>query len=369
MAAEKHAHSLPLPSGTSRRVRWGRLYACAQAEAVVRAIEADRRPALLIAPDIAAAHRLKTELRFFAQDQTEILLLPDRETLPYDLFSPREKITAKRIEILNRLPQLHDGICVVAADTLLQYTAPPEFIRNAGFSLSTGKTLNLEDFRRRLSDSGYIQVPQVTIHGEYAIRGSVVDFYPPDTASTTGGNNGLPVRIDLFDEHIESLRLFDPELQTSVKHVDSVLIQPAREFAFDETAIREFRRRFRVEMPDTDVRLYHDVSNGIIPGGIEYYLPLFFDEMATLFDYLPDNSVIFSLSGVEERIAEHRDLIAQRYEQAQLDRDRPLLAPQRLFLSEQALRLGLRRFGKVQVESFEDITGKARDGGTQLLPT
>ena len=331
----------------------------------MRAVEENHRPALLIAPDMTAAHRLETELRFFAQDQTEIFLLPDWETLPYDLFSPREEITAKRIETLRRLPESRNGICVVAADTLLQYVVPTEFICNSAFSLKAGETLDFDEFRRKLASSGYTHVSQVTTHGEYAVRGSVIDFYPPDNAA----NEGLPIRIDLFDEHIESLRLFDPGKQTSTRRIDAVLIQPAREFAFDEAAISEFRRRFRVAIDHTDTQLYHDVSEGIIPGGIEYYLPLFFDRMNTLLDYLPDDSVIFSFDGLSERVAEYWDLITQRYEQAQLDHNRPLLPPARLFLSEQELRQQLRRFAEVRLQSFEDMTGKARNGGTQLLPT
>ncbi len=363
--AEKPVHSLSLPTGKDRRVRrWGRLYACAQAEVVVRTVAENQIPALLIAPDMTAARRLKTELRFFAQGRVEVFALPDWETLPYDLFSPREEITTKRIDTLRRLPDLDTGICVVAADTLLQYVVPPEFIRDAAFSLKVGDALDREDFRRKLAENCYTPVSQVTVHGEYAVRGSIIDFYPPVGPS----GDDLPVRVDLLDNCIESLRSFSPDDQTSIKRMDAVLIQPAREFALSEEAVRDFRRRFRTAIEDTDTRLYHDVSNGVIPSGIEYYLPLFFDQMATLFDYLPDHSVIFFPDGLTDHIAEHRRLIVQRHEQAQLDHDRPLLPPARLFLSEQLLNRQMRRFRNVEIQSFEDTSGNTRDGRTRLLP-
>ena len=358
--ATKPVNSLPPPSGAGKHVRWGRLYACAQAEAVVRSVAAAGVPALVVAPDMTAAHRLKTELRFFSQDPDNVFLLPDWETLPYDVFSPREEITAKRVDTLHRLPETSNGTCVVAADTLLQYVVPAEFIRTAVFSLKTGDVLDFDDFRRKLADNCYAPASQVTAPGEYAVRGSIIDFHPP--------GNKLPVRVDLFDDRIESLRLFSPEDQTSVKRVDSVLVQPAREFNSGESSLNKFRRNFRAAIEDTDTRLYHDVSNGVIPGGIEYYLPLFFDEMSTLFDYLPDNTVVFLPEGTFETIKEHWRLITQRHEQARLARERPPLPPERLFMSERTLRRCLKDFASVEICSFKDARGKARDGATRLLP-
>ncbi len=363
--AAKPAISLSLPASKGRRVRWGRLYACAQAEAVVRTVAENDVPALLIAPDMTAAHRLETELHFFSQGRVEVFLLPDWETLPYDLFSPREEITAKRIAALHHLPTLRRGVCVVAADTLLQYVVPPEFIRGAAFALKVGDALDFDGFRRKLADNCYTAVSQVTVHGEYAVRGSVIDFYPPHDPA----GDDLPVRVDLCGDRIESLRLFNPDDQTSVRQAASVLIRPAREFAFDAAAVSEFRRRFRATIEEPDARLYRDVSNGIVPGGIEYYLPLFFERMATLFDHLPEHAVIFRSDGLSAHIGKHWQLITQRYEQAQLDRERPLLPPARLFLSERALHGRMRHFRNVEMQSFEDASGKARNGRTRLLPT
>ena len=359
--AVKPANSLPLPTGRNRRARWGRLYACAQAEAVIRAVSGHDAPALLIAPDMSTALRREDELRFFAAGQVETFLLPDWETLPYDPFSPREELTAKRIDALCRLPDLRRGVCVAAVDTLLQYVVPPGFLRNSSLSLKVGDRLDYDDFRRWLADHCYTAVSQVSARGECAVRGSVIDFYPP-----TGK---LPVRVNLLDDRIESLRLFDPDRQTSVEPVGAVTIRPAREFMLDEAGISGFRQRFRAEIEAPEAKLYHEISNGIIPGGIEYYLPLFFDSMATLFDYLPENTVIFLGDDAAEHAEEHWKLIRQRYEQARLDRERPLLPPERLFLSAQELERRIRRFARVEMRSFEYPEGRARDGGTRLLPT
>ena len=332
---------------------------------MVRAVAEHHRPGLLITPDMTTARQLEAELHFFAPRHLEIFLLPDWETLPYDLFSPSEEITARRIETLRRLPELECGICIVAADTLLQYVVPAAFVRNATFSLKSGDTLDLTAFRRQLSDNCYVASPQVVNPGEFAVRGSVIDFYPPPHPT----NRQLPVRVDLLIDRIESLRLFDPDQQTSVRRVDSVVVQPAREFSLDEQSVMRFRQRFRAAIEHTDTRLYHDISNGIVPGGIEYYLPLFFDNMATLFDYLPDNAIVFSPYGMDEQIEAYWQLIWQRYKQAQLDQDRPLLPPEQLFLDKKDLSQAARRFDRVETQSFEDAAAKAKDGGTRLLPT
>ena len=358
---KKKYTQLFLPSDEDRHVRWGRLYACAQAEAVVRFVEDNKLPVLLIAPDMTRANQFEAELHFFSQGKSEIFLLPNWETLPYDELSPRGEIIAKRLDRFRHLSKFSNGICVVAIDTLLQYVVPPKFINEATFSLTVGDTLNFEDFCRKLADNCYTSVSQVTSHGEYAVRGSVIDFYSPA--------NNLPVRVDLFDDKIESLRLFSPEDQVSVEKLNSVLLQPARELILNQTTIKTFRHRFRATMENNDTRLYHDISAGIIPSGVEYYLPLFFDKMATFFDYLPDNTCIFLPKGLAEYTDKYWKLIRQRYKQAQLNPERPLLPPEYLFLNEEILNKQIAHFKSVEIQSFESSSKKDGDGGTRLLPT
>ncbi len=339
---------------------WGQLYGCSQAEAIARFVADERSPALIIAPDMRTARQLETELRFFARDGVEVLLLPGWETLPYDLLSPGEEVIARRMDTLRRLPTLRDGICITAVDVLLQYVAPTDFIHNAIFSLAVGDRLDLESFRRELTDNCYLPVGQVTVHGEYAVRGCVIDVFPPASE--------LPVRIDLFDDRIESLRLFSPETQVSVKKVESMVLQPAREFLLNETTIKNFRQRFRESIGDTDSRLYRDISNGIIPGGIEYYLPLFFTSMATFFDYVPKNAIVFTPPGLPEHIEKHWRLIEERHEQVRAHGDRALLAPERLFLDEEVVANRLQDFSTITIQSFESNASGAYNGETCLLP-
>ena len=339
---------------------WGQLYGCSQAEAIVRAAVDSRSPVLVVAPDMRAARQFEIELRFFARGEIDIFLLPDWEILPYDLLSPGEEVIARRIDALRRLPAMRSGICVTVVDVLLQYLAPTDFICNTGFSLAVGDQLDLEKFRRELADNCYLPVTQVTEHGEYAVRGCVVDVFPPASE--------LPVRIDLLDDQIESLRMFSPENQASIKKVGSVTFQPAREFLLNEATVKAFRRRFRESIDDTDSRLYHDISNGIIPGGIEYYLPLFFADMATLFDYVPPNVTIFTPAGLPEHIGKHWRLIRERYEQARMDEKRPLLNPKRLFLDGKMVADRMRKFGRVTLQSFESDSSDAYNGETCLLP-
>ena len=348
------------PNSLPATGNWGQLYGCSQAEAIARFAANNQSPVLLIAPDMRTARRFEAELLFFARDEVDIFLLPDWETLPYDLLSPGEEVTARRIDALRRLPTMRCGICITVIDVLLQYLVPTDFVRNADFSLAVGDRLDLEEFRRGLTDNCYLPVAQVTEHGEYAVRGCVIDVFP------SAGE--LPVRIDLLDDRIESLRLFSPENQISVRKIDHLTLQPAREFLLNETAVRGFRQRFRESIGDTDSRLYRDISNGVIPGGIEYYLPLFFTDMATLFDYVPKNGVIFAPAGLSKHTEKCRQLIEERYEQARTDDKRPLLAPERLFLDEETVVGRMREFANVTVQSFESDADDAYNGRTCLLP-
>lgn len=354
------ASDIPLPSTANPALHWGQLYGCAQAESIIHALGDSKLPALVVAPDMGAAYRFETEMRFFAQGRVEVFLLPDWETLPYDLLSPREEVIAKRVKILRRLPGMRNAVCVTTVDTLLQYIVPVEFTENNVFSLKVGDTLNREKFRRKLNENCYLQVPQVTEHGEYAVRGCVVDVYPPASK--------LPVRVDLSDDRIESLRLFSPTDQLSIQKLNSADLQPAREFLLNEATVRKFRQRFRELFDTTDTRLYHDISNGVVPGGVEYYLPLFFDRMATLFDYVPDDAVVFVPSGFPDYVRKYWQLVGERYEQAQLDRERPLLAPEHLFLDEDTVSRHMQQFRNVTLQSFQNDSSDAYNGGTHVLP-
>lgn len=320
-------------------------------------------PRLIIATDARAAERLEAELAFYcAPDGPPVLHFPDWETLPYDLFSPHQDILSRRIETLYRLPDLRSALVVVPANTLLQRLPPPAFVTAHSLILRTGERLDPHALRVRLEAAGYRAVSQVMEHGEFALRGSLMDLYPMGSRE--------PYRIDLLDEEIDSIRPFDPETQRSQEVTAEVRVLPAREFPFDEEAIRQFRQRYRERFegnPQASL-IYREISAGHTPGGIEYYLPLFFDATATLFDYLPGHSQVILEPGAEAALQEVWAQIQHRYEQRRHDIERPLLRPEALFLEADELRNVAARFERIVLTETANGTEAAGMAGRAQTP-
>ncbi len=283
----------------------------------------------VITPDSLSAQQLLDSLEFYLGD-TDLprLLFPDWETLPYDLFSPHQDIVSDRVRALHRLPRLDQGILITPVNTLLQRLAPRAHIQGNTFLLRVGEAFDMEGTREQLAISGYQQRENVREHGEYAVRGAIMDIFPMGAEQ--------PFRVELFDEDIESLRLFDPESQLSTDKVDTITLLPAAEYPLGQEAIRRFRSAFR-ERFDVDPRqcpLYQDVSEGIAAPGLEYYLPLFFNELATLFDYLPDDTALVQLAGLNQAREQFQAEVQERHESRGHDIRRPILDPGELFLRE-----------------------------------
>ncbi len=314
----------PLPSAAGKQ-HWGNLPGAALSLAIAEAASAGKRFTLLLTADSQTAERLEQELGFFAPD-LDVLHFPDWETLPYDLFSPHQDIISQRVDTLYRLPEVKRGVLVVPITTALHRLAPTRFLLGSSLVLDVGQKLDVEQMRLRLEAAGYRCVDTVYEHGEFAVRGALIDLFPM--------GSDLPYRIDLFDDEIETLRTFDPENQRSVDKVESIRLLPAREFPLDKKAVTDFRGRFR-ERFDVDFRrcpIYQDLTSGITPAGIEYYLPLFFEESATLFDYLPADTQVFSLPGIEQAAEQFWTDVRNRYEERRVDPERPLVPPVELFL-------------------------------------
>ncbi|HYQ90743.1 MAG TPA: transcription-repair coupling factor, partial [Candidatus Competibacteraceae bacterium] len=276
-------------------LRCGRLYG--GSFALLLSVLAVRQRGLLLAlvPDSQAAFSLQLELDFFTRGGgLNTLIFPDWETLPYDVFSPHQDIVSQRLATLYRLPAQRQGILIVPVATLMQRLSPRTYLDSHVLLLRVGERLDQNEFRQRLEAAGYNCVSQVMEHGEFAIRGELIDLFP------TGSE--YPYRIDLLDDEVESIRTFEPESQRSIIKVDAIELLPAREFPFSKAAITRFRQAFRAQFAGDPQRspLYREVSDGLAPGGIEYYLPLFFDTTATLFDYLPADTLVVALEGVEE---------------------------------------------------------------------
>ncbi len=323
----------PVPEGPGAPLRWGRLYGAALPLALARAAARHGRLLVVIAPDAGTAERLGRAVRALAPPGLPVLDFPDWETLPYDPVPPHPDSVSRRLETLSRLPRVRAGVLVVPAATLLQRLAPPEYVEARTLSLEVGERLDVAAFRARLEAAGYRAVPEVGEHGEYAVRGAVLDLFPAGAPR--------PYRLDLFDDEIESIRTFDPETQRSVERVEAVRLLPAREFPLDEEAIAAFRRRYR-ERFEGDPRqsvIYRDVSRGLAPGGVEYYLPLFFERTVTLFDYLPEGAVFVELEGAAEAAERFWAELGERYETRRRDPERPALEPEALYLPpEEAAR-------------------------------
>ncbi len=310
---------------------------------------------LVIVPDMQAADLLRDQLEFFlASSGVSISTFPDWETLPYDSFSPHQDIISERLATLYQLSERREGILIISMGTLMQRLAPRSFLYQNSLVMEVGERLDLNAMRARLDSSGYRCVSQVIEHGEFAIRGSLLDLYPMGSP--------LPFRIDLLDEEIESIRTFDPETQRSAENRDAIKLLPAREFPLDREGIRHFRQRFRAHFEGDPQAspVYREISRGITPGGLEYFMPLFFEQTETLFDYLPENTCILLLDGAEAACDAFQAQTAERYEARRHDRERPVLPPGMLFLDEAGLQEHLARHALVRIGTFR---GTERSGG------
>ncbi len=313
------------------RRRWGGLTGGTAALAIANAAREFDGLLLAVTATTSAAALLETELQFFlgsgAENVIPILHLPDWETLPYDLFSPHQDIVSERLQTLCRLPSTRRGILVAPATTLMKRLPPPSYVAGNTFVFRKGDRVNLDALRRTLEQAGYRAADTVYEHGEFAVRGALIDVFPMGAKQ--------PIRLDLFDDEIESLRTFDPDTQRTIEKMAAIELLPAREFPLDKTAIRRFQDAWHLGF-DSDPRrctLYQDVSQGSAPGGIEYYLPLFFEHTATLFDYLPAAALVFADGDIHQAAEEFWREATDRYREYGVDPTRPLLPPPALFLT------------------------------------
>ena len=336
----------PLPTRAAPLVRWGHCVGAGTGFAIARAVAGAESPLLVVTADVQAAARLTEELRFFLEDPTvEVLGLPDWETLPYDVFSPLPELVSQRLLTLHRLRGLKRGVVVVPVATLMQRLLPREFLDANSLLLQVGDELDLEAFRRRLEAAGYQCVSQVMSHGEFAVRGSLLDLFPM--------GSDRPYRIDLFDREVDSIRTFDPETQRTDEKIERISLLPAREFPLDEAAITRFRSAYREQIEGDPQRslIYRGISEGQPPGGIEYYLPLFFERTATLFDYLGADWLITYDRRLGEEAAHFFDSVGERYEQRRYDLERPLLPPAALYLEPDELQARIGGHGRIECHS------------------
>jgi len=288
------------------------------------------RMAAIFTAEPGDTQRLEDELKVFAPE-LKVAVFPDWETLPYDSFSPHQDLISERLATLWELLQAKKtktiDVVLMPASTALTRLAPPSFLAGTTFNFKQKQRLDEASLRSQLTLAGYTNVSQVVQPGEYAVRGSLIDLFPMGSA--------VPYRVDLFGDEVDSIRTFDPDTQRSLYPVPNVRLLPGREFPMDDAARKKFRERWREKMDGdpTKARIYRDIGEGVASGGIEYYLPIFFEQTATVFDYLGDTAALALHGEVDEAIQRFWVDTKERHRFLQHDPERPILAPGELFLT------------------------------------
>ncbi|MDH5632981.1 MAG: transcription-repair coupling factor [Gammaproteobacteria bacterium] len=339
----------PSPGDANKRQRWNRLFGSSRALALLSLAQSNTSTIIVVLSDARSLQLLVDELTFFndAQNPVPVYTLPDWECLPYDSFSPHQDIVSQRLLTLSRLPGLRRCIVLTTISTIMHRLAPVNYVSGHSLNLAKGERINLTALRDKLTQTSYRSVSQVMEPGEYAVRGGLVDIFPMGSHT--------PYRIDLFGDEIESIRTFDPQSQLSSDTLDNIELLPAREFPVTEEAITRFRQAFRAQFEGdpTQAGVYRDISEGIIPSGAEYYIPLFFEQTATIFDYLPDKTVAVIDSELAAASGRFQSEITERYLQRRHDRERPILPPEKLFLEQDVVIARLKAMPIIELGGHE----------------
>jgi transcription-repair coupling factor (superfamily II helicase) len=330
-----------LLSSSHSRPRYTNLHGSSDALALAQ-FAAKHAPLVIIAANALEAQRLVDEIPFFTP-KLRVHLLPDWETLPYDHFSPHQDLISERLATLHHVRSQSCDVLVVPVTTALYPLPPVEYLAAFTFFLKRGEKLDLNKLREQMTFAGYNHVQQVLSPGEYCVRGGIIDLFAMGSI--------LPYRIDLFDDEIETIATFDVDTQRTLYPVPEIRLLPAREFPLDEAGQQRFRQNFRERFEGDPSRshIYKNVSKGNAPAGIEYYLPLFFEKTATLFDYLPKQSTLCLHHDVNEAIATFAKDSASRYNLLRGDPQRPLLEPKELFMDAEQFFIRMKDFARLDV--------------------
>lgn len=314
--------------------------------AIAEAARASNRPLLVVLEDPHQLEILETEIRYFLgpSDCGMVHHFPGWECLPYDNFSPYQDIISERLRLLSRLPEMQSGIVLIHCADLMQRLPPTDYTLSHTFSLHRNQEVDLQGLKSRLVQSNYVSVSQVMSPGEFAVRGGLMDIFPM--------GSDTPFRLDLFDREIESIRLFDPETQRSREKMNSIELLPAREFPVTEEGIRQFRSSFRrrFEGDPSQQRIYREISMGITPPGSEFFFPLFFDSISTIFDYLHEKTVFIRTTDQTDFQFTHWAEIKDRHTTASADVTRKVLDPEELYLHPEEVQKAIRQYSRILVQ-------------------
>ncbi|UPL22552.1 transcription-repair coupling factor [Alcaligenes faecalis] len=354
METEKqHSLSLPSTQDVLAALRPGQRYSqpmppgSGDACLIADLARQHKAPILVLCADPLTAQRLAEEILLFGP-ALRVRQLPDWETLPYDSFSPHQDLISERLRTLHALTMHEVDVLTVPVTTALYRLAPPSFLAAYTFSFRQGDELDEAQLRAQLMLANYTHMTQVSAPGEFSIRGGLIDLFPMGSV--------LPYRLDLFDNEIESIRSFDIDTQRSLYPVKEIQLLPGREFPMDEEARTQFRARFREFFEGDPSRAlpYKDVGNGIAFAGIEYYLPLFFEETATLMDYVPQGSLVITHGDAQNAIGRFQSDTHSRFSFLKNDRERPILPPESLFLSDEQFFNGIKPFSRLSLSAQAD---------------
>lgn len=284
-------------------------------------------PLFVICADSFDALSVKSNLKAILPLQ-KIYYFSDFETLPYDTISPHQDIVSTRLEILSTLSSLKDGIVITTVSALMHRICPLNYIKQNSFVIKKGDRRDIEQMKDEFVQQGYYHVEKVLSHGEFTIRGSILDIYPMGSLN--------PYRIDFFDDEVDSIRTFDPDSQRSNETIDSICLLPAHEFPLDKEAISVFRSNYRDYFTGANLvnhPIYQAISKGAIPSGIEYYIPLFFEKTQTIFDYIDTNTDIILVGDVFDALNDFDVEVHKRALMFKGNPDHPSLEPSLVFMN------------------------------------
>ncbi|KKZ57976.1 transcription-repair coupling factor [Haemophilus haemolyticus] len=312
----------------------------ADALAISEIAEQNQNLTVVVTPDTRSAVRLSRVLSELSSQN--VCLFPDWETLPYDTFSPHQEIISSRLSALFHLQNAKKGIFLLPISTLMQRLCPPQYLQHNVLLIKKGDCFVIDKMRLQLEAAGYRAVEQVLEHGEYAVRGALLDLFPMGSA--------VPFRLDFFDDEIDSIRTFDVDTQRTLDEINSINLLPAHEFPTDDKGIEFFRAQFREtfgEIRRDPEHIYQQISKGTLISGIEYWQPLFFSEMSTLFDYLPEQTLFIDMENNQMQGERFYQDAKQRYEQRKVDPMRPLLPPEKLWLNVDEVNRRLKSYPRM----------------------
>ena len=318
----------------------GNVLSGVDALAISEIAEQNQNLTVVVTPDTRSAVRLSRVLSELSSQN--VCLFPDWETLPYDTFSPHQEIISSRLSALFHLQNAKKGIFLLPISTLMQRLCPPQYLQHNVLLIKKGDRLVIDKMRLQLEAAGYRAVEQVLEHGEYAVRGALLDLFPMGSA--------VPFRLDFFDDEIDSIRTFDVDTQRTLDEINSINLLPAHEFPTDDKGIEFFRAQFREtfgEIRRDPEHIYQQISKGTLISGIEYWQPLFFSEMATLFDYLPEQTLFVDMENNQTQGERFYQDAKQRYEQRKVDPMRPLLPPEKLWLNVDEVNRRLKSYPRI----------------------